>query len=285
MSEKQRAVIAKTHQVYGKCLTDKELKDDFIRLGIRSGMNLLVHCSLSRIGWICGGPVTLINVLLDLLGSDGTLIMPSHTADNSEPKYWQNPPVPEPWFQIIRESMPAYQPEITPTYQMGIVAETFRHWPQVQRSQHPLFSMIARGKNAQLILNEHNDCCGEQSPLARLYDLQDNAFVLLLGVQHQNNTSIHLAEYRYQINRQIQPKFTIGTAIQHPLTKTRQWHEWIDYDYTADDFNQIGNEFEQIQGNVFIGNIGLAQSRLMKQYVLVDFATQWMDKHRTNQFH
>lgn len=280
MSAKERALIARTHEVYGTCLTAKQLREDFSQLGIRSGMTLFVHCSLSKIGWICGGAVTVIEVLLDLLGQDGTLIMPSHTADNSDPQHWQNPPVPSEWFETIRQSMPPYRSTVTPTFCMGKLAETFRHWPGVLRSEHPLFSVIAYGKKAKLITDHHDQCCGEQSPLARLYDCGENGYVLLLGVQHQNNTSIHLAEYRYQINHHIEKTFTIGTSMIDPRTNTRQWVEWKDYDYTADDFNDIGQAFEMIEGNAKIGTVGLAQCRLIKQYLLVDFAIDWMTKNR-----
>jgi aminoglycoside 3-N-acetyltransferase len=280
MSEKKRALIARTHEEFGMCLTAERLKEDFQKLGISAGMTLLVHCSLSKIGWICGGPVTVIQVLLDLLGPDGTLVMPSHTADNSDPKHWQNPPVPCEWFDIIRQSTPAYQPNITPTFNMGKVAETFRHWPGVLRSQHPLFSMIALGPKAKLITDNHYDCCGEQSPLARLYDCTNNGYVLLLGVRHQNNTSLHLAEYRFQMNDNIKKKFIIGTSVIDPESNARKWLEWYDYDYHAEDFNDVGNAFELIEGNTKIGKVGLAECRLMKQYLLVDFAVDWMAKNR-----
>jgi aminoglycoside 3-N-acetyltransferase len=283
MSEKERALIARTHEEFGTCLTAERLKEDFQKLGISAGMTLLVHCSLSKIGWICGGPVTVIQVLLDLLGPDGTLVMPSHTTDNSDPKHWQNPPVPSEWFDVIRQSTPAYQSNITPTFNMGKVTETFRHWPGVLRSQHPLFSMIALGQKAKLITDNHYDCCGEQSPLARLYDCTDNGYVLLLGVRHQNNTSLHLAEYRFQINNNIEKTFVIGTSVIDPESNKRQWLEWNDYDYDAEDFNDVGNAFESIEGNIKIGKVGLAECRLMKQHLIVDFAVDWMAKNRPKQ--
>ncbi|CAF1298397.1 unnamed protein product [Rotaria sordida] len=280
MSAKERALIARTHEEFGMCLTADRLKDDFEKLGITAGITLLVHCSLSKIGWVCGGPVTIIQVLLDLLGPDGTLVMPSHTADNSEPKYWQNPPVPPEWFDTIRQAIPGYQTDITPTFNMGKLAETFRHWPGVLRSQHPLYSMIALGRKAKLIIDQHYDSCGEQSPIARLYDCTDNGYVLLLGVPHENNTSLHLAEYRFQIDRNIKKTFVCGTSIINPETNTRQWFEWNDYDYDAKDFNDVGHAFDSIEGNTKIGKVGLAECRLMKQYLLVDFAVNWMDQNR-----
>lgn len=283
MSDRERALIAKTHEIFGTCLTAQKLKDDFEKLGISSGMTLLVHCSLSKIGWICGGSVTLIEVLLDLLGPQGTLIMPSHTSDNSEPKYWQNPPVPSEWFDIIRQSMPPYRSNITPTFNMGILAETFRKWPGVLRSEHPQYSMIALGQKAKLITDKHYDSCGEQSPLARLYDCNDKGYVLLLGVPHENNTSLHLAEYRSQTMNNIEKNFLSNASIISSETKTRLWLEWNDYDYISNDFNDIGNKFDSIEGNTIIGNVGLATCRLMKQHMLVDFAINWMNNHRYKQ--
>jgi aminoglycoside 3-N-acetyltransferase len=283
MSEKERALIARTHEEFGTCLTAERLKDDFQKLGISTGMTLLVHCSLSKIGWICGGPVTVIQVLLDLLGPDGTLVMPSHTADNSDPKHWQNPPVPSEWFDIIRQSTPGYQSSITPTFNMGQLAETFRHWPGVLRSEHPQFSVIAVGQKAKLITDKHYESCGEQSPLAHLYDCTDNGYVLLLGVQHKNNTSIHLAEYRFQINDNIKKSFKNGASVINPETNTREWFEWNEYDWNADDFNDVGNAFDSVEGNTKIGKVGLAECRLMKQYLLVDFAVDWMAKYRPKQ--
>ncbi|CAF1429203.1 unnamed protein product [Rotaria magnacalcarata] len=280
MSEKERALIARTHEKFGTCLTAEKLKEDFNKLGILPGMNLLVHCSLSKIGWICGGSVTLIQVLLDLLGPEGTLIMPSHTSDNSDPKYWQNPPVPSEWFDTIRQSMPMYQSDRTPTLYMGKLAETFRKWPGILRSEHPQHSMIAFGKNAKLIIDKHIDSCSEQSPLARLYDLNDNGYVLLLGVEYENNTSLHLSEYRFQTNNNIEKTFINSASIENPETKKRQWIEWNDYDYDSKDFNDIGRVFDSIEGNTTIGSVGLAKARLMKQYLLIDFATDWMNKNR-----
>jgi aminoglycoside 3-N-acetyltransferase len=281
MSAKERALIARTHEEFGTCLTVERLKDDFQKLGISAGMTLLVHCSLTKIGWICGGPVTVIQVLLDILGPDGTLIMPSHTSDNSDPKYWENPPVPSEWFDIIRQSTPAFQANITPTFNMGKLAETFRHWPGVLRSQHPLYSVIAVGQKAKLITDNHYECCGEQSPLARLYDCTDNGYVLLLGVQHRNNTSLHLAEYRFQMKDNIQKSFINGASIINPETNMRQWFEWVDYDYESEDFIDVGNAFDSIEGNTKTGKVGLAECRLMKQYLLVDFAVEWMAKNRS----
>src|SRR5690625_5814784 len=54
---------------------------------------------------------------------NGTLVMPSQTGDLSDPVNWGNPPVPEDWWEEIRQTMPPYHPEITPTRGMGQIAD------------------------------------------------------------------------------------------------------------------------------------------------------------------
>ncbi|CAF1094585.1 unnamed protein product [Rotaria sordida] len=140
--------------------------------------------------------------------------------------------------------------------------------------------MIAFGRKAKLIIDKHYDSCSEQSPLARLYDLYDNGYVLLLGVEHENNTSLHLAEYRFYIRNNIEKNFINGASVINSQTNKPYWFQWNDYDYHSEDFNQIGYAFDSIQGNTNIGKVGLAQCRLMKQHLLVDFAINWMNQNR-----
>lgn len=95
--------------------TRQSLAADLRRLGVASGMVLLVHSSLSSLGWVCGGPVAIIQALMDVLTPQGTLVMPAHTGDYSEPANWNHPPVPSSWVPVIRATMPAFDPRLTPT--------------------------------------------------------------------------------------------------------------------------------------------------------------------------
>ena len=156
----------------------------------------MVHAALSSLGYIAGGAQAVVLALLDAVGADGTLIMPTHSGDLSDPAEWRNPPVPEEWWATIRASTPAFDPELTPTRKMGAIAECLRHVRRVLRSNHPTVSAAAVGPNAEVVVSGHELAfgLGESSPQARLYDL--DGWVLLLGVTHANNTSLHLAEYR-----------------------------------------------------------------------------------------
>jgi len=260
--------------------TIDSLQADFSALGIRSGMILLVHSSLGAIGWVSGGAVAVIIALQEVLGTTGTLVMPTHSTDLTEPSQWQNPPVPESWWPVIRATMPAYHPDLTPTRSMGVIAETFRKQKGVLRSAHPHHSFCAYGHQASHITDNHSleFGMGESSPLARIYDL--DGFVLLLGVGHDSNTSMHLAEYRAtfpakRIVREGAPISTVGS---------RRWATFENIDLDSSDFGQIGEDFLcDVGPEVHRGKVGLANCQLMQQRAVVDFTVDWLEKNRGKQ--
>jgi aminoglycoside 3-N-acetyltransferase len=227
-----------------------ELRD----LGVLDGCTLLVHSSLSRLGWVAGGAHAVVLALLDVIGPSGTLVMPTHSG-LSDPARWERPPVPESWWQTIRDETPAFDPLLTPTREMGAIVECFRHLEGARRSDHPQVSFAAYGRNRDDVVGSHDldFGLGEGSPLARLYEL--DAWVLLLGVGHANNTSIHLAEYRaeYRNKRwftQHAPIFVDGE---------RRWIAFDDLDPDASDFSSFGEEFAKT-GDEIVGTVGSKSS-------------------------
>lgn len=253
--------------------TRETLKTDFHQLGLQPGMTVIVHSSLSSLGWVCGGSVTVIQALTDVITPDGTLVMPTHSGEYSDPATWKNPPVPNNWCPIIRETMPAFDPQITPTRGMGKIAENFRNFPKVLRSYHPEVSFAAWGKHAETIIKNHSldYSLGESSPLARLYDL--DGWVLLLGVSYDSCTCLHLAEYRIPQKQEIQR----GTVILEG--ERRVWKTYQDIEVNNDFFDQIGTDFEQTQA-VKIAPVGSAEARFFPVKLAVDFAVDWLTNNK-----
>lgn len=136
-------------------VTPSRLVAELDALGLRRGAVVIVHTSLSKLGWVPGGAQGVIAALLSVLGDDGTLVMPTHTGHLTDPRSWRAPPVPESWWETIREEMPAYDPAVTPTRAMGVVAEAFRTYPGVRRSAHPHVSFAALGPAAETIVGDH----------------------------------------------------------------------------------------------------------------------------------
>ena len=257
--------------------TIDSLASDIQALGVEPGMLLLVHASLSSIGWVSGGPVALIQALQDVVRSYGTLVMPTHSGDLSDPKLWENPPVPESWWQEIRDTMPPFRAEVTPTRTMGRTAELFRTLPDVVRSSHPQVSFAAWGERAVEIVSDHSleMSMGEGSPLARVYAA--GGYVLLLGVGFDRNTSFHLAEYRSDYA--TKERVVLGAPIL--VDGHRRWKTFTDINYDADDFGQIGKALIKSDRRlVRTGRVGLAESMLFPQVDAVDFAVKWMHTHR-----
>ena len=253
--------------------TQSSLADDLRRLGLQQSNVVIVHSSMRSIGWISGGPVAVVQAMLEVLGDDGTLIMPTHSGENTDPANWGHPPVPKEWHQTIRDTMPAFDPAISPTRDMGAVVECFRSWPGVLRSAHPTSSFAAKGKFAEFVTTGHQlaNSLGETSPLARIYELDGQ--VLLLGVGYDRNTSFHLAEYRVESRTPI----ACGSAVN--LDGNRAWVSYDDIEFGDERFAEIGEEFDAA-GSVQFGKIGSADARLFPQRAAVDFAQQWINRRQ-----
>lgn len=141
-------------------------------LGVQPGVVLLVHASFGAIGPLDGGPDAFIDALIEVVGAGGTIVMPSWTDDDDD----------------------VFDSKATPTDDhLGIVSDTFWRRTDVVRGTHP-FAVAARGPKAAwisaapFVLPPH----APDSGVARVHDL--DGWVLLAGVDHDANTTIHLAE-------------------------------------------------------------------------------------------
>ncbi|MBP7961825.1 MAG: AAC(3) family N-acetyltransferase [Caldilineaceae bacterium] len=260
----------------GPPVTMTQLIRDLSALGVTPGMTLMVHSSLRSLGWVCNGPDAVVLALQSVVGEAGTLVMPAHSGQLTEPAHWQNPPVPESWWPIIRAEAAPYDPARTPTRSMGAIADAFRTSPDVRRSDHPHHSFAAWGRHRDRIVAGHSldVAMGEGSPLAHIYEL--GGWVLLLGVPHANNTSLHLAEYRADFPGKANE--TQGAPML--VNGQRRWVEFETLAVDSDDFDQIGTAFAKQTGLVNRGRVGYADALLMPQPALIDFAVGWMEGNR-----
>ena len=254
--------------------TVSSLAADLRALGLAPGDVVLLHCALRRIGFVAGGPHAVVRAVLDVLGAGGTLVVPTHTPDNTDPADWRHPPVPPAWWPVIREQTPGFDPAVTPSRWMGVVAETVRTWPGAVRSDHPQVSFAALGAHAPGVVRDHrlDDALGEHSPLGAVHRLGGK--VLLLGCGHDSNTSLHLAEYR----QPSPPRDRTGSSVRQP-DGTSRWTTWTDVVTDEDDFPELGAAYEAT-GGARLGRVGDAAARLMSQRDLVAFATGWLAAHR-----
>jgi aminoglycoside 3-N-acetyltransferase len=253
--------------------TRASLAADLTALGLRAGDTVIVHSSLRAVGWVPGGRVTVVQALLDVLGPMGTLVVPAQTMDNSDPKHWQRPPVPESWWPVIREHTPAFDPALTPTRGLGAMAEAVRTWPGAVRSDHPQASFAAVGAQAAELMATHDldSQFGEASPLAALE--RAGARVLLLGVGFDVCTAFHLAEYRIP-----SPKTEHSCAM---FTATgREWVTYTDIAVNSDDFDRLGAAYEPM-ATLSRGKVGAADTRLFPLAEAVAFAVEWLRANRT----
>lgn len=157
-------------------LTRRRLAAELQKLGVRRGGVLLVHSSLSSLGFVPGGAAAVIAALQDALGPDGTLLMPAHTWE------WMN------------RGLRVFDARSTPGC-VGGIAEAFRRLGGVRRSLHPTHSVTAKGPRAAEMLEGHEKAetpCGAGTPYARL--LEADGQILLLGATLDSNTAFHCME-------------------------------------------------------------------------------------------
>lgn len=228
----------------------------------------MVHSSLGKIGWTVGGPVSVVRALLDVLGPEGTLVMPAESPYVSDPGEWNDSRVKSEWHETIREHLPVFDPLTTPTT-MGAIPEAFRTYPGTRRSNHPMVSVCANGRYAKEITKEHSlaFCEGRGTPFEKLYDL--DAQTLLLGVGFNRCTSLHYAESLVPQRR--------TTIHRYPLLIEGR-RTWVENEDMANDdgvhFPVVGEQF--IASNaVRSGHVGEAISMLFSTRQLVDFAQSY----------
>ena len=173
-------------------VTRSELADDLGRLGLGSGLVVMVHCRLSALGRVVGGAETVVRALMDVVGPGGTLV--AYTG-------WQDAPPDDinaldgAERRAYLEEQPVYDPRVALSRRdHGRVPELLRTWPGALHSGHPEAGVTAVGALAGEITASHprDDAYGVGTPYARLVELGGR--VVMLGAPLDTVTLVHHAE-------------------------------------------------------------------------------------------
>jgi aminoglycoside N3'-acetyltransferase len=228
-----------------RVISRAEVTEQLQALGVEKGGVLLVHTSFRATRPVEGGPAGLIESLRDAIGPKGTLVMPSWTGEDDQP----------------------FDPKATPSAKdLGIVADTFWRLPGVLRSDH-CQAFAAIGPQAAKILSDPLPLppAIPKSPVGRVHEL--NGQVLLLGVGHDANTTIHLAELLAGVLYRIYKHCTI-LENGHPIR--------IDYgenDHCCQRFDFMDGWLRS-RGLQSEGPVGHAHARLARSRDIVRVALE-----------
>ncbi|BAQ09285.1 aminoglycoside n3-acetyltransferase [Bacillus sp. OxB-1] len=251
------------------------LKNNLREMGIQSGDAIMVHSSLKSIGWVAGGAQAVVEALMETVTSEGTIVMPAQSTDNSDPSYWMMPAVPEDWHEPIRQTMPAYDPHLTHLREMGKIADCFHRHPETIRSPHPAHSFMAWGKHAEEWMETHplDDSFGKGSPLGKI--IETDVKILLIGVGYDSCTALHLSEYLAH----RPPMISQGSAIMQDGERVWATYEMVDVDSGV--FPELGAAFETANpGIVHNKKLGQANCKIIPMQPLIRFGTGWIGVQR-----
>ena len=190
-----------------------KLKEDLLNLGIKSGDVILMHSSYKSLGELEGGAKAFYDTFLEVLGEEGTLVIPTLS------------------YESVTRNNPVFNLRTTPSC-IGYLTEYFRTKVDgVVRSVHPTHSCCALGKYAKELTKLHyldKTPVGENSPFRKLPEYGGK--ILMLGCDPRRNTTLHgveeTAEPPYCIDRVNEVTYTI-TDNDKTYTQTAYRHYFV----------------------------------------------------------
>ncbi|GAA3604503.1 AAC(3) family N-acetyltransferase [Kineosporia mesophila] len=237
-------------------------------IGVLEGDRLVLHVSLRSLGWVSGGPVALLQALLQAVGEEGTLIVPTFTTYLNDPQTWLARPVPEDWIPSVRDTLPGFDPDLHAAQPgLGRFPELLRTHPRARRSRHPVYSMAAVGAGAAELMDDAplDWALGEHGPLGRT--ARAGAKILAIGLPWWSRcTWFHLSEHRAPYPGRLM--YEIPMCTQEGWVTTRQivFHDG--------DFEALGRAGESAV--LSQGYIGAASSTLVDGSRFSASIEQWL---------
>jgi len=271
-----------------------DIREALQAAGVKLGDVLCVHTSLSALGYVCGGAHAVIEACMEAVGyRRGTIMMPAFTRDYSHPRGWRAPPAPEEWLPAMFDEMPAFDPDRSPTQGVGFVAELFRTWPDVYRSNHPISSVAAWGHEAKTLTGSmypvassagwygqskfepshlHLDSrFGPRSPFGGL--VARDGKVAMIGAPYSTMSLLHLTQYAFEPVEDVKVSACILFRGQ------RTWIEFNDVHF-RDEFMEDCVIDMVTAGIAAVIPCGASKVTVVRASEAVDFALTWRRTHR-----
>lgn len=250
--------------------TRRSLAADFAALGLARGDAVLTHAALRKVGPVLGGPDTIIDAIMDVIGPEGTLL--GYTDWQLEEEVWSDP--------ALRDDIPAFDPLRSRSIRdVGAFPELLRTTPGALRSGHPGASMAALGGRAEWFTADHalDYGYGPQSPLGKL--VEAGGKTMMLGAPRDTMTLLHHAEHianfpNKRIRRYETPILVDGRTV---------WRWFEEFDTSDPPDGQPEDYFATIvteylaTGEGKVGRVGEAETVLVDARSVVAFAAAWME--------
>lgn len=214
-------------------------------IGLQPGDMVMVHASFKSLE--VSDAEDFILALLEVLGADGTLLMPALSDEQNPPHVHNNRSTPS---------------------NVGYLAEYFRTRPGTLRSLHPTHSVCGVGKLARELLERHaqdTTPCGPNSPFNQLFSRHGK--ILMVGCGLEPNTSMHAIE------EYAPPPYLFGPLVVYTLTDANG--KTFDKTYTPHDFEGYTQRYDRVEAllgaeGLTKGLIGKAESFLNRSEILFD---------------
>jgi aminoglycoside 3-N-acetyltransferase len=157
-------------------------------LGLDNGDIVLLHSSLVSLGNVNGGPATVIDAFLEVIGEEGTLLVPVFGA-------------------------------------LGVLTDEVKQRPGVVISPCPVGTLAALGKDAEELCRDHwkaETAHGHDTPFTRI--AERNGYICLLGVDQDRNTTLHSIEALLELPYLNTATRTFTTPDGEEVTKSWKYY-------------------------------------------------------------
>jgi aminoglycoside 3-N-acetyltransferase len=207
------------------------------KLDLDRARPVIAHGSLSSFGDVNGGADTVLGALLSVSNSVimpaftfKTMLIPEVGPDKNAIRYGSG--------KDLNRMAEFFTPDMPIDPLMGAIPEALRRHPKAHRSSHPILSFV--GSNADRVLEQQT----LQEPLAPIHALrEDEGWVILLGVDHTVNTSIHYGEFLAGRKRFVRWALTPNGVVECP-----------GFPGCSNGFNAITPSLDQVIRRVQVGS-------------------------------